>query len=350
MKKLFLTTILLAAALYTGARQPHRPQTPHPPYPYVTQDVTFASSDSTVLSGTVSLPEGARTAVIFVSGTGAQNRDEEIFGHRPFAVLADTLARSGIASLRYDDRGFGQSGGDFASSTTRIFAQDAAAAVNALRSLGNFDRVGVIGHSEGGTIGFMLGADGTADFVVSLAGMAVSGRETMLAQNLRALQKARLDSALIAPTMQGIAMMMDSIAARYATGDYSTINIAAALDSAGITLPVMLRANLVQQASRPQKQIAALVALDPSEELQKINVPLLALNGTLDTQVDAQVNLARIKELCPAAQTLALPGLNHLMQPAVTGDVSEYARIPLTVDVSAITAILSFIQSLENLP
>ncbi|MDE6522388.1 MAG: lysophospholipase, partial [Muribaculaceae bacterium] len=152
-----------------------RPQTPKPPYPYSKEEVSFSNGDA-VLKGTLTLPEGFNKdtpVVIMVTGSGLQNRDEEIFDHKPFAVIADALARNGVASLRYDDRGFGESTGDAVNCTTEDHVNDALAGIDLLRQ--RFNKVGVLGHSEGGTISFMLGADNKVDFIVSLAGMIVSG-------------------------------------------------------------------------------------------------------------------------------------------------------------------------------
>ena len=157
------------------------------------------AADSVLLAGTLTFPEGytprraaATPVVVMVTGSGLQNRDEEVFGHRPFAVIADALARKGIASLRYDDRGTGRSAGDFAAATIADFAVDARAAVAVLRTLPCIGPAGVLGHSEGGTVALMLAADGVPDFIVSIAGMAVSGKETILRQNRHALELSGL--------------------------------------------------------------------------------------------------------------------------------------------------------------
>ena len=161
----------------------NRPQEPVPPYPYRTEDVSFASTaDGAVLAGTLTYPADyddtrpeATPAVLMVTGSGTQNRDEEIMGHKPFLVIADYLARHGIASLRYDDRGAGSSERGTADITTEVNMQDALAGMQYLRSLGKFGPTGALGHSEGGTIVFMLGARGAADFIISMAGPGMRG-------------------------------------------------------------------------------------------------------------------------------------------------------------------------------
>ena len=155
----------------------NRPQTPVAPFPYTTEEVKFKNGDIE-LNGTLTLPAGfsKKTPVlVMVTGSGQQNRDEELFEHKPFAVIADAFARKGIATLRYDDRFFGDKSKDFGKFTTYDFKEDALAAINLLR--GRFDNVGVLGHSDGGTIALMLAAEGKVDFAVSMAGVGGSGKE-----------------------------------------------------------------------------------------------------------------------------------------------------------------------------
>lgn len=176
--------------LSPGEEKLNRPQTPKGPFPYAQEEVSFRNGDA-VLKGTLVLPEGCTRntpVLIMITGSGLQNRDEVFYEHRPFAVIADALARAGIATLRYDDRGFGESTGDIINCTTEDLKNDALAGIGLLRE--RFDKVGVIGHSEGGTIALMLAAEKKADFIVSLAGMVVSGKETLLWQNRIALAAA----------------------------------------------------------------------------------------------------------------------------------------------------------------
>ena len=219
--------------LSAGEPQLNRPQTPQGPFPYQTEEVSFCNGDAT-LRGTLTLPEGCThqtPVLLLITGSGQQNRDEEIFEHRPFAVIADYLARKGIATLRYDDRGFGESTGDVLSATTEDFKEDARAGIDLLR--GRFARVGVLGHSEGGTIALMLAAEGKVDFVVSLAGMVVSGARTLLAQNRAALLQAGLPENQIILYCDALAKAFAQIAA----GEQS----AASID--GYDLPESLRQN-----------------------------------------------------------------------------------------------------------
>ena len=290
--------------LTPGEPKLNRPQTPQGPFPYAEEEVSFANGDA-VLQGTLVLPEGytRKTPVlIMVTGSGQQNRDEEIFEHKPFAVIADALARAGIATLRYDDRGVGGSTGDVAGSTTEDFKNDALAGIELLKK--RFDRVGVIGHSEGGTIALMLAAEGKADFIVSLAGMAVSGRETLLWQYRRAFVQAGIPEESI--------------------DDY-------------------LEAALKQDQSPWMKYF---LTIDTRPLLGRITCPVLALNGTLDMQVEHESNLGALRAGLPSnpkTRIEALEGLNHLFQHCKTGDATEYRSIEETFAPEALEIIIQWL-------
>lgn len=326
-----------------------RPQTPRPPFPYTVTDTTFTAPDGAVLSGTLTLPPltpGQKVpAVIMVSGSGAQNRDEELFEHRPFAVIADYLARNGVASLRYDDRGTARSGGDYSKATTYTLKDDAAAALALLRSLPAVDKAGVLGHSEGGTIAFMLGAEGKPDFIVTLGGMAVGGKETLMQQNARALKSVPMTDEEHAASLRLVEMLLDTLGAQWREGKTEPIDMDAIARENSLTVPVAVLASLRSTSSMRSPWFDAFAALDPRPCVRAMRCPALAINGSLDTQVDP-ANLEEIKRLNPKVKTLLMPGLNHLLQPATTGDSSEYAQIRQTIDPSALAAILAFIQGL----
>ena len=297
--------------LHRGEVVRNRPQTPQPPFPYQTEDVVFGGIDHT-LAGTLSIPEGDKDVpvVVLVSGSGAQNRDEEILSHKPFAVIADALARSGIASLRYDDRGVGQSTGEFSKATTADFADDAAAAIFFLRERG-FNKVGVIGHSEGGTIAFLLAGDPRwagirPDFIVSLAGMAERGDSTLVRQTLRQME------------MSGV----PSIAAK-------------------ASVRINMRATKKAKPWGPY-----FLKLDPSPAIAAIQCPVLALNGAKDTQVIPENNLELIRQLLPSADIRLYPGLNHLFQHCDTGLGTEYASIEETFAPEVLSDIADWILNL----
>ena len=320
-----------------------RPQTPKPPFPYETIDTVFTSADGTILSGTLTFPLTAdsrrKPAVIMVTGSGPQNRDEEIMDHRPFAVIADALARQGIISFRYDDRGVGRSGGSFAASGLPQFTADASAALKFLRSFPQVAKAGVLGHSEGGTIAMLLAGEGEPDFAISLAGVAEPGKNLLLDQNRHALVNAGLTPAQVDDVISvlshgfdnieaGLPLTPDSIAAFCAGKDIPSAVIPS-LESGlrGVQTPYMMQ----------------LISLHPERRLGNIHCPLLALNGDKDTQVNAQRNLAVISSLVPSAETREYPGLNHLFQPCATGESNEYADIPTTISPDVLSDIAVFI-------
>lgn len=297
----------------------NRPQTPEPPFPYILEDVSFSNGDA-VLSGTLVYPEGwnARKKVpvaLMVSGSGLQNRDEELFGHKPFLVIADYLARNGIATLRYDDRGTGTSTGDAANATTEDFMKDAAAGLDYLRSLGKFRKIGVIGHSEGGGIAFMLASRGRTDFIVSLAGPGVQGDSILLLQNLNALRQA---------------------------GSPMTVT------------KEFVRASVKSQNS---PWLDYVMDYDPAADINGIRCPALILNGDRDVQVEAAVNIPSIESNLPRnrrgkyvskhTEVKVYPGLNHLFQHCVTGQPFEYKDIEETVSPEVLEDISRWIAKLK---
>lgn len=328
-----------------------RPQTPKPPFPYTVKDTTFRTHDSAMLSATLTMPLNHRggkiPAVVMVTGSGPQNRDEEIFEHKPFAVIADFLARNGIASLRYDDRGTGKSTGNFLTATTFTLKDDALSGVNLLRSIPGIGKVGVLGHSEGGTIAFMAGAEKKADFIVSLAGMAVSGKETMLEQNRHSLEKAGLKGSDLENSLKLIDMVFDAIADQVKKGENTPIDLNALAASASLNVSQPILESLNQSKNQMRGPwFDAFLTLNPREYIAKVKCPALALNGDRDTQVNPD-NLQVIKELAPQSQVVVMAGLNHLMQHAETGEVAEYGEISETISTDVLNAITSFINGLR---
>ena len=331
----------LPLTLTEGEPRPSRPQTPRPPYPYVTEDVSFrGGSPEVTLAGTISYPSGysaaapaaisastaqdkapgsdntAPVAVVMVSGSGLQDRDEQIFGHRPFLVIADCLARNGIASLRYDDRGFGESTGaeSVGTATTEDFMQDALAAVEYLRGTDRFSRIGVLGHSEGANIAFMLGALGKADFVISLAGIGVKGDEALTAQ----------------------------------------VNRIAELSGQEVELGVEdFRRSALMQG---QPWLSWFIDYDPTDDISGTACPVMAVNGSLDSQVISSLNLGAIKEKLPGGSGDGMSGaknfvkeytsLNHLFQHCTTGAPTEYRGIEETVSEELLADIAAWIREI----
>ncbi|MDD6314322.1 MAG: alpha/beta fold hydrolase [Porphyromonadaceae bacterium] len=323
-----------------------RPQTPKPPFPYTIKDTTFTAPDGAVMCATLTLPPEAAQrkvpAVIMVTGSGAQNRDEELFEHKPFAVIADYLARHGIASLRYDDRGTGKSGGVFLNGTTYTFKDDSKSALRFLRSLPMIGKAGVLGHSEGGTIAMMLGAEKVPDFIVSLAGMMVSGRETLLRQNGRALSAAGLTEAEKENSLRIMGMLLDEIGKQYKTGISEEIDVYSIVEASGLQVPQKIVEAFRQTQKVRTPWFDAFVVLDPTRDIKKVKCPVIAFNGDKDTQVYPD-NLEVLKKLLPKAEVCLMPGLNHLLQHAETGEASEYGEIRETISPEVLEAIAAFI-------
>ncbi len=314
-----------------------RPQTPQPPFPYSQEEVSFSNGDA-VLKGTLTLPKEYNKdtpVLIMITGSGLQNRDEEIFDHKPFAVIADALARNGIASLRYDDRGFGESTGDVVNCTTEDLMNDAIAGIDLLRE--KFNKVGVLGHSEGGTIALMLGADKKVDFIVSLAGMVVSGKETLMDQNQYTMAQAGYSQQIIDEYCELLSLAFE--------GDDSFTQ---KLNSSNI--PMGLKQNL--QAGLPQlttPYMRYFLALDTRDKLRNIDCPVLALNGTKDTQVFYKKNVDALNDALPSNvhnKIVALGGLNHLFQHCTTGSLNEYGSIEETISPEVLELICQWIASL----
>lgn len=299
-----------------GVVEVRRPQTPKSPYPYITEEVMFRNgADSATLSGTLTWPVGYDNntkkkpfVVLLVSGSGQQNRDEELFEHKPFLVIADYLARQGIATLRYDDRATGKSvGGEVKNATTADFSRDAAAGINFLRSNKAFSKVGILGHSEGGSIAFMLGAQKKVDFIVSLAGPGVKGDTLLAAQGNRIL------------ALSG--------------------------QPANMTVKKYRQQEAVQQVP----WIRWFCDYDPSDDIRKTRCPVFALNGDRDCQVLSSLNLEAIRRLLPASKQNMIkeyPALNHLFQHSTTGLPTEYGQIEETISPEVLEDIAKWIQSL----
>lgn len=323
--------------LKPGTMKRKRPQTPVAPFPYQTQEVSFKNGDA-VLKGTLVLPENhtqKTPVVLMVTGSGLQNRDEEIFEHKPFAVIADALARQGIATLRYDDRGFGESTGDLVNVTTEDLKNDALAGVKLLRK--QFKKVGVLGHSEGGTIGLMLASEGKVDFVVSLAGGAISFEKTLLEQNRWTLQQAGYSK---------------DVTDRYCTALkalFNELKVGGNPEPANHNLPASLEQNLkMVQAQSSTPYMRYFLGLDLTDSLGKITCPVLALNGTKDRQVNCEENLNALRNRIAGQKDIkALDGLNHMFQHCNTGDPSEYKDIEETFAPEALDIITTWLKKFK---
>ena len=327
----------LPLTLKAGKLAVKRPQTPVPPFPYKEESVSFTNAGYT-FNGTLTLPENytkQTPVVLMVTGSGQQNRDEELFEHKPFAVIADALARQGIASLRYDDRGWGDKSVNFADFTTDDFRQDAAAALPLLRK--RFNKVGILGHSEGGTIAMMLAAEGKTDFIVSLAGMAISGKETLVMQNHQAMSAIGLPKDIVDSYCATISNILNEIAKGKKTSEIT-------IDGVPDNLKPILKKSL-EQANSPY--IRHFITVDASKQLSKIKCPVLALNGTKDTQVDCAANTTLLeKGLINSKHTIKkIEGVNHLFQHCTTGNVVEYQQIEETIASEVLEIIYSWLNN-----
>ncbi|MEA3014971.1 MAG: uncharacterized protein QOD42_3516 [Sphingomonadales bacterium] len=334
---------------------PRRPQEPHPPFPYRSEEVRIPNprAPGVTLAGTLTLPagEGPFAAAILVSGSGAQDRDESLMGHKPFAVLADHLTRAGIAVLRYDDRGTAQSIGRYQGATSADFATDAAAAFSYLRGRREIDRdaIGYIGHSEGGMVGPLAAADSPgAAFMVLLAGPGERTRDLMEAQRraigqTMGMSEAELDQAGLLQ-----ARLME-----IAAGDLSQAEAEAAMRAAmsetalaGSGIVPAQRDMLIRRTLDPW--FRWFLRYDPAPALRALRMPVLALNGSLDRQVLPAANLAGIRAATAGNRDVTLtelPGLNHLFQTARTGGLGEYAEIEETMAPVVLRTVADWIRA-----
>lgn len=343
--------------LKPGEAKLNRPQTPKEPYPYVTKELTVSNqADGAELSGTLTYPVGYEKmdkrsvpVVVMVTGSGLQNRDEEVFGHKPFLVLADYLARNGIASLRYDDRGAGKSTGDTGKMTSETNMRDALAVVEAVRKSGEFGKVGVLGHSEGGAIAFMIGARGKADFIVSMAGTGVSGKDVMLAQNRILLVQAGTPTGMADDYCKALGGVLDAIASTGSIADPKT-EAQAVVARTGVSLPAPAVDNLAMVIETCTPWLKYFISYDPSADIRNVKCPVMAVNGSKDTQVTATENLSAIRRLLPANKMNVVKeydGLNHLFQHCTTGIVTEYNQIEETMSPEVMADIAAWINKVK---
>lgn len=346
---------------------PRRPQTPTPPFPYAEIEVDFDTPAGHRLAGTLLIPDREAPAegfpaVVMITGSGPQNRDEELLGHRPFQVLADHLARRGIASLRCDDRGVAASTGEFTTATSLDFADDAAWALEHLRERPELDpdRCGVLGHSEGGLVAALLaggmapkGPDVRPAFVVSLAGTGVDGGRLMNDQIQRIYQARGVDAGDIARVAEAHRTLMDLVREDVAA-DEELRNAVRRLQDRQLAIV----GTELEDEQRRELDVAALgqlrtpwmksfIQTDPAEAWRRVEVPVMAVNGTLDLQVSHDLNLDAIAAAVSAGggrvDIVRLEGLNHMLQPARTGLPEEYGTIDLTMDEAAMDRISDWI-------
>ena len=313
-----------------------RPQDPTPPFPYVEEEVRFRNDDAGIyLAGTLTHPrgDGPYAAVVMVTGSGGQNRDEEVMNHRPFWVIADFLTRRGFAVLRYDDRGIASSEGDAATGTSEDFAEDAWAGAELLMEHPKIapSRIGIIGHSEGGLIATMLAAEHREiAFIVLLAGPGLPGDEIIAQQSVAILRASGASEEQIKPADETNRKIYD-IVKREPDDEKAAREIGDILRSFGV--PEELIEGQISGLLSPWYRFY--LSYDPQPALKRITCPVLAIIGDLDLQVLADENLRVIGDALEAGGNEAVTlkkfeGLNHLFQHAQTGLVQEYAVIEET--------------------
>jgi len=328
-----------------------RPQDPKEPFNYKVEDVSFENSvDNITLAGTLTMPngDGPFPAVVLVTGSGTQNRNEELMDHRPFLVVADHLTRNGIAVLRYDDRGFTPSQGDASTATSADLANDAQAAFNYLLSRKEIDHdnIGIIGHSEGGTINFMVAArEPRVAFIVSLAGPALKGC-VLLKQQQRDILKAQGYSDEAIDFVNATNSKIIDIVEQSSDIDSAIVEINRYLAQFGTTQETINQ--YTGQLCSPWMYY--FLRHDPTDDIVAAQCPALLLNGTKDLQVNAKQNLSQFKRIAKqhGKKNLVIrkmKGLNHLFQHCTTGHPEEYYEIEETIAPEVLEIMTEFIKN-----
>lgn len=343
-----------------------RPQEPKEPFPYRTEEVVFKNMDAGIrLAGTLTLPpsEGTFPAVLLLSGSGAQDRDEAVFGHRPFLVLADYLTRRDIAVLRVDDRGVGNSTGEFDKATAVDFAADAMAGVTYLKSRKeiNHDLIGLVGHSEGGMIAPMV-ADQSPDiaFIVLIASPGMSIKKMEYSELARTLKANGASDVLVARSRTVkenlFAVISQEIDGKIVKDKFTSIitKFFKGLSEKEREITEISEENLEAYIHNQFKRLHSpwfrfYLPFDPGTVLQKVKCAVLAINGEKDVQVTPKENLQAIERALKAGGNKnyilkELPSLNHLLQTAETGNISEYGKIEETMSPTALKIIGDWIQ------
>ncbi len=338
-----------------------RPQEPKKPYPYYSEDITFRNERANIkLSGTLTLPVkgGNFPVVVLITGSGPQNRDEELMGHKPFLVVSDYLTRNGIAVLRYDDRGVAHSEGDFKAATSEDFASDVEAAIAYLKTRKeiNKKKIGLIGHSEGGIIAPMVAAKSKdVKFIVLLAGTGLQGNQILLLQQEligRAsgiseieLQKSR---EINTDVFEIVIKSTNTAALNKDITDYLTQNFKESPDAQKTDGMSEADAVKLQVDRITSPWMVYFIKYNPATALEKVKCPVLALNGEKDMQVPPKENLSAIKAALAKGgnknvTAIELPNLNHLFQECKTGSPAEYAQIEQTFSPVALAEIAKWI-------
>ncbi len=330
----------------------NRPQTPKPPFDYQTKEVTFVNPiDKNTLAGTISIPKNFKNSdkiLVMITGSGIQNRDEELFGHKPFAVIADDFAKKGIATLRIDDRGIGGSSKGKDEDTSANFATDISTAVDFLYSKG-YKNIGLIGHSEGGMIAPMVAnVNKKVKFLVLMAAPGIKLDELLIQQNylmgkLTGMPEKDLEEAKIAN--QIIYDFIKNYTGNNYEGDlrkFLSENLKGKMNDEAITKTINQTQN---------NWFRYFIKFNPDEYLSKVKISVLAINGSKDFQVPAKENLEAIKKSLTQAknknfETAEIEGLNHLFQECTTCSFIEYSEIEQTISPKVLEKMNSWILKL----
>ena len=353
-----------ASEISQAVSVPVRPQTPRPPFPYAVENVTIQNQqDGIQLAGTLTLPrcDAACPAVILISGSGPQDRDESLLDHKPFWIIADHLSRNGIAVLRFDDRGTAESTGEFATATSKDFAADVSAALDFLLKDARIDssQIGLAGHSEGGLIAPMVAASRKeVAFLVLLAGTGVNGKEILLSQGQLilkaegitdaevlqqqyAVQNIVIDAVLAMPPDASDAQLLATVMEKLASQDLKQYHEREHLEKALSTQ--------IERIKSPWFRY--FLTYEPAESLKMVACPVLAMNGEKDVQVDPRLNLPAIRKALETAgrtdfQIAEIPDVNHLFQTCKTGALSEYQTTEETMSPVVLNKMTAWIHEL----
>jgi hypothetical protein len=360
MKKIFSIAFILFSLVINA--QLNRPQEPKAPFKYASEDIYFTNykADSIKLAGTLTLPKSKENPVvaILISGSGPQNRNEELKGHKPFLVIADYLTNNGIAVLRYDDRGTAESEGDFKTATSFDFATDVEAAIDYLKTRTDINtaKIGLIGHSEGALIAPMVATnpENEVAFIVSLSGPGVNGAKILETQSRRAGELAGVPEAVLNEN-EKLAHMIYSIILSETDEAVIKSKITNSLNDYKTKNPLSILAPYITDTMIEQqlgvlknKWLLSFIRTEPKDFLQKTTCPVLALNGSKDFQVLPKINLEGIKKGLEIATNedvtiMELEGLNHLFQTAETGSMQEYSTIEETFSPTVLEIIKDWI-------
>lgn len=336
-----------------------RPQDPTPPFPYSVEEVEFSSGDTTI-AGSLTIPEGdaAFPAIIMITGSGPQNRDEELLGHRPFLVISDALSRAGFAVLRTDDRGVGGSSGELSQASYAQLADDVIAGLEFLKTRTDIDpgRIGLFGHSEGGYLAPLVASQRSdLAFIIMMAAPSVAGLEVLELQNRLILQQEGESETEIAKQIAFLRLLADALK-REAYDEAASLtearvkeSFAAMAESEKPSEELQAQIIETQVANVANPYFRNVMVFDPQPYLRELRLPVLAFYGSKDIQVDAEQSLeplrAALQEAANSDVTLKVfEGLNHLMQPAVTGAISEYGDIEITIAPEVLEFVIAWLR------